>query len=271
MDLFSCLSPLSFCSLSSGSDGNCYFIANGSQGLLVDAGISARSIKKMLFEIGYQMSQVMAVFVTHDHIDHISGLQMLVNKYSIPLYADADCLEGIFENHVTEGINRDLCHTLGKVHAIGGIRIEPFAVSHDGRGAHGYYFEYGGCTLTIATDLGFISDENADFLNRSESIVIESNYDRGMLWNGPYTYLLKKRISSQLGHLSNTDAANFIAENYRSTMKNIMLCHLSEKNNTAELALQTVYSVARSKKVKFSAQSSIFTLPRTTRTELIGL
>lgn len=271
MDLFSCLSPLVFCSLSSGSDGNCYFIGTERQGVLVDAGISARSIKKMLGEVGYQMSQVKAVFVTHDHIDHIAGLQTLVNKHCIPLYADADCLEGIYRNYSTKDINKELCHTLEDKHSVDGINVEPFAVSHDGRGAHGYYFEYEGSTLTIATDLGFISDENAGFLNRSDSIVIESNYDNDMLWNGPYTYLLKKRISSQVGHLSNTDAAAFIAKNYRPTMKNIMLCHLSANNNTTESALQTVYATARRNKVKFSAQTSVFALPRTTRTELIGL
>jgi len=271
MDLFSCLSPFVFCSLSSGSDGNSYFVGCDSHGILVDAGISAARIKKMLKEIGYEMRQVKAVFVSHDHIDHIAGLQTLVNRYGIPLFAHPDCLKGIFENKSTRLVNKNLCHEFDEVNDIAGIRVEPFPVSHDGKGCHGFFLEHAGHTLTIATDLGYISDSNADFLKRSDSIVIESNYDNDMLWQGTYPYPLKKRISGEQGHLSNGDAAAFVVANYRSSMKNIMLGHLSANNNKPELALNGVYRTARYKKVRFSANTSFFVLPRNGRTGLVGL
>ena len=264
MDLFSCLSPFVFCSFASGSSGNCYYVGFQDEGLLVDVGISARQVKEHLQKNDIALGNIKAILVTHDHIDHVSGLEGLTNENPIPIYAHSDCLVGLLEGRATKHLDPSLFHEIEPMQPFEllGIAIEPFPVMHDGRGAMGYHFDYEGRTLTIATDVGMLDRVVKEEIRKADNIVIEANYDNEMLENGSYPYILKQRIAGPFGHLSNLESARFVAEIYRPGLKNIMLCHLSENNNTPELAMQCLYKCFRTKHVGLDANTSVFALPR---------
>ena len=264
MDLFSCLSPFVFCSFASGSSGNCYYVGRQDEGLLVDVGISASQIVKLLIQNDLNISNIKAILITHDHIDHVLGLESLTKTCPIPIYAHSDCLKGLQEGKATKHVDPMLFKEIEpmETYEIHGIRIQPFPVMHDGRGAMGYHFDYEGHTLTIATDVGMLDKVVKEQLQKADNIVIEANYDHEMLEKGSYPFILKQRIAGPFGHLSNAESARFIAETYRPQMKNIMLCHLSENNNTPELAMQSLHNQLRMKHVHPSPTTSIFPLPR---------
>ena len=273
MDLFSCLSPFVFCSFASGSSGNCYFVGRQDEGFLVDVGLSAKKIVECLRDNDLSPSCIKAILVTHDHIDHVLGLEHLTKSCPIPIYAHSDCLQGLREGKATKGIDPTLFREIEPMQPIeiANIQIEPFPVMHDGRGTMGYHFDYKGHTLTIATDIGMLDRVVKEQIQRADNIVIEFNYDNEMLEKGAYPYNLKQRISGPFGHLSNLESARFLAEIYHPKIKNIMLCHLSENNNTPELALQCLYQQFSKKHVRPDASTSIFPLPRHKSTGFIYL
>lgn len=273
MDLFSCLSPFVFCSFASGSSGNCYYVGRQDEGVLVDVGISAKQVKEHLLKNDIALKSIKAILLTHDHIDHVLGLVHLTKDCPIPIYAHSDCLQGLVDGKATKHVDTSLFHEVEPMQPfeISGIQIESFPVMHDGRGAMGYYFNYEGHTLTIATDVGMLDKVVKEQLRRSENIVIESNYDPEMLEKGAYPFILKQRISSVFGHLSNLESARFVAEIYRPQMKNIMLCHLSENNNTPELALQCLYHQLSQRHVRLDLNTSVFPLPRHKCTGMVYL
>ena len=264
MDLFSCLSPFVFCSFASGSSGNCYYVGKQDEGILVDVGITAQQILKSLAQNDLSMANVKAVLITHDHIDHVKGLEVLMKNHPVPIYAHADCLQGLAEGSATKKVDSALFHEVETSQPFGlcGITIEAFPVMHDGRGALGYHFDYEGHTLTIATDIGMLDKVVKEQIRKADNIVIESNYDVEMLENGSYPYILKQRISGPFGHLSNMESSRFIAEIYHPGIKSIMLCHLSENNNTPECAMGRLYEQFRMKHVHPDVNTTIFPLPR---------
>lgn len=273
MDLFSCLSPFVFCSFASGSSGNCYYVGRQDEGLLVDVGISAKQLKEKLLQQDLSRQNIKAILVTHDHIDHVLGLEGFTKDCPIPIYAHSDCLQGFTEGKATKNLDPALFHEIEPMQPFEllGITIEAFPVMHDGRGAMGYHFDYEGHTLTIATDIGMLDRVVKEQIRRAENIVIESNYDVEMLEKGSYPYILKKRIASPVGHLSNIESARFLAEIYHPHIRNIMLCHLSENNNEPERAMQCLYEQFRKKHVHPDTNTSIFPLPRHKSTGFVYL
>lgn len=231
-----------FFSLGSGSSGNCYYLGNSKYGILIDAGIGPRIIKKRLAEHGVDMSTIWAVIITHDHYDHIRSVGHLGEKQNIPVYA-------------TEAVHRAISRTpLVKQKLNGSVRmikkwipfkiedlkITAFPVPHDSMENVGYFIEFGNQRLVLATDIGTITDELRGYMLKANHLVIESNYDEDMLHNGSYPIHLKDRITNGTGHLSNRETAQFLAKNYSSKLKNIWLCHLSGDNNHPQLAYDTV-------------------------------
>ncbi len=273
MDLFSCLSPFVFCSFASGSSGNCYYVGKQDEGLLVDAGVNAKQIVTGLVKNDLSMKNIKAILITHDHIDHVKGLEVLTKNTPVPIYAHSDCLQGLAEGNATKKVDSGLFHEIEPMQPfeICGITIEAFPVMHDGRGAVGYHFNYEGHTLTIATDIGMLDKVVKEQIRRADNIVIETNYDVEMLEKGSYPYILKQRIAGPFGHLSNEESARFVAEVYHSGMKNIMLCHLSENNNTPERAMQCLYQQFHKKHVRPDVNTSIFPLPRHKSTGFVYL
>ena len=273
MDLFSCLSPFVFCSFASGSSGNCYFVGRQDEGVLVDVGISAQQIVNDLLTNEIPLDRIRAILITHDHIDHVKGLEVLTKSHPIPIYAHSDCLMGIEEGKATKNVDSRLFHEIEPFQPfeICGISIEAFPVMHDGRGAVGYHFNYEGRTLTIATDIGMLDKVVKEQIRRAENIVIEANYDVEMLEKGSYPYILKQRIAGPFGHLSNAESARYVAEIYHPGIKNIMLCHLSENNNTPECAMSCLYEQFRRQHVHLDVNTSIFPLPRHKSTGFVYL
>jgi phosphoribosyl 1,2-cyclic phosphodiesterase len=255
---------LRFQSFASGSSGNCYFIGNASQGILIDAGIGVRTIRRNLRAMGLDFRNLWGIFVTHDHADHIRAVGSLGEIHHVPVYAT---------HKIHEGINRSYCvsEKLGSSRRyleqfesieIAGFKISSFPVSHDASDCVGYTIEYKGKRFTFATDLGYVSETAAFELKRANYMVFEANYDSRMLANGSYPAHLKSRILSNTGHLSNEQAGEFLAANYESHLDYVFLCHLSKENNHPDLAYSTVKAYLENKNVRVGEDVKLITLDR---------
>lgn len=230
-----------FCPLFSGSSGNSYYIGSARRGILIDAGRSARQITEMLKNCGIDLSAICALFVTHEHSDHVAGLRVLASKNHFPVYASygtlrelekMGCLSGNFSANVIE-TNGVEC---------AGMRIRPFPISHDSAECVGYRIETeDGRIAALSTDLGCLSNEVHCSLSGADLVVMESNHDVGMLENGPYPYPLKRRILSDKGHLSNNACAEELDRLAHERASHFILAHLSRENNTPDLAYQTTF------------------------------
>lgn len=241
LSLFS-QSRFRFFSLGSGSSGNCYYLGTKEYGILIDAGIGIRSIKKALREYGVSFESIAGVLVTHDHADHIKTVGCLGNKHNIPVYTTEAIHAGILRSRY---VQIDVLHNKqiiekNRPFSIKGLDITAFEVPHDSVENVGYQIQFEGQIFVLVTDIGRFTDTIRHYANRANHLVVEANYDETMLRNGSYPYYLKERISSGMGHISNHLTAGFIAEVYHKDLKNIWLCHLSQENNKPELAYNTV-------------------------------
>ena len=225
--------------LASSSKGNSVYIRCGDNELLIDAGISCKRICDALASLDSDISHIKAIFVTHEHSDHVSGLETIAKKYKIPIHitelSARAYLRGEKTAHVAESA---IIHPLLFTEQVGALTVRSFVTSHDSAASVGYIVTDGTPehTLALATDVGCITDEVSDALMGCENVILESNHDENMLLCGPYTYELKRRILSPCGHLSNEAAAVFISRLAESGTKRILLAHLSEENNLPELA-----------------------------------
>jgi phosphoribosyl 1,2-cyclic phosphodiesterase len=262
---------LSFCSLSSGSSGNCYYIGNEFHGILIDAGISATSIRRFLKEINISMQTIMGVLITHNHIDHIKGLEVLTRKNSLPAFTTRNIWKSILSPHVK--ITRDCIReiTIQKKFHLAGFDIVAFPVCHDAPETIGFQISSGRKKITVVTDLGHICTNSAPYIKEANLLIIESNYDEKMLANGNYPHFLKKRIRSDHGHLGNHQASDFLAEIYNNDLSHIFLAHLSKNNNTPEIALQTLQKTLWAKGINLNDKQRIMVLNRNEPSEMITL
>jgi len=236
---------IKFISISSGSCGNCYFISledDGLQlgGILIDAGVSLRRLKKELSLQGYSLDSVSAILVTHDHLDHIRHLGSLCKHLGRPVYT-TPTLHHALQHHTFTEEWIDCCQKdlkEGEWNSIigGRVSVKYFIVPHDATQTVGYALMIDGYSFVIMTDIGEMTDEALSYASSAQTVVIESNYDMQMLLSGPYTYQLKMRISKGSGHLCNDRCAEAIAGFIHDGLENIFLCHLSQNNNTPELA-----------------------------------
>ncbi|MDR1406695.1 MAG: MBL fold metallo-hydrolase [Tannerella sp.] len=264
---------LSFLSLASGSSGNCYYLGTPEYGILIDAGIGIRQIKKTLKDKGIDFEKIVAVLVTHDHADHIRCVGCLGEKHGIPIYATERVHDGIDRSrYVDEMLQRSRrIVEKQKPFMIGDLRIEAFEVPHDSCDNVGYEVEYAGRRFTIATDVGFVSETVAGYLVRSHYLVLEANYDEEMLRHGSYPDFLKERVAGMYGHLSNRDAAEFLAANYSAAWRAVWLCHLSRENNHPELACKTVDIRLAQEGIRIGKDIELSVLKRTTPSDIFVL
>ena len=225
--------------LASGSKGNATLVSTVEQHFLIDIGISCRELTRRLRQCHLEPQQLTAVFITHEHSDHIKGLATFLKKYSVPVYTSAPTWKAIYLR--SGALNRENCFTFPGVLELGQAKITSFALSHDAVDPHGYTIEQlsTGSRFTYLTDTGFITDTVREAAEGCEVLVLESNHDIDMLKKGSYPYELKQRILSTQGHLSNT-AAGYLLSQLQQLPEDVFLAHLSEQNNTPALALQTV-------------------------------
>ena len=261
------MEPLQFFSIGSGSSGNCYYLGTSSYGVLIDAGISIRTIKRELRDHGVQLSNIWGLFVTHDHTDHIKSVGVLGEVLHVPVYTTPEMFRGMNNNfRMTQKLTPSSVRFFkkGEHFTLRDFTIQAFPVSHDATDCVGYSFTYNDHRFVIATDLGFIGKEAAEHICRANYLVIEANYDEYMLKNGPYPYPLKERVRSHLGHLSNDHTAQFLASNPNPDLQYVFLCHLSKENNTPEKAYQTVHTALEAKGITIP---HLIPLPRTVATQ----
>ena len=264
------MDKLRFQSFGSGSSGNCYFIGNASSGILIDAGVGVRTIRKNLRNIGLDFENLWGVFVTHDHADHIKAVGPIGEKHLVPIYSTRQVHEGIQKSYcVTEKLysSRKFIEKHETIE-VGEFRITSFPVSHDSTDSVGYTVEYKEKRFTFATDLGFVSEEVAFHLAQADFMVLEANYDEEMLINGHYPAHLKNRIIAQTGHLGNDQAGKFLAENYNERLQHIFLCHLSKENNSPEMAFNTIEKHLKSKEIIVGTHAHVKVLERLTPSDL---
>ena len=227
-----------FMSLSSGSCGNCYYLGTENGGVVIDAGVSLRRLKKTLQENGLDADSFSAVLVTHDHLDHIRHLGSFCKRLSKPVYT-TDTIHRALARHTFTAPTIGPCRkvlTENEWNEVAGMKIRYFVVPHDATQTVGYAIEVEGHKFVIMTDVGRMTDEAVEFAREADTLVIESNYDIDMLMGGPYTHELKMRIVQGCGHLSNDECASALKRIWHKGLRNIFLCHLSENNNTHELA-----------------------------------
>lgn len=223
--------------LASGSKGNCTYIRGERGALLIDAGLSARETLRRLEAAGGDKSLVEAILVTHEHIDHIRGVDVLARRLGVPVYATGGTLEAFAAKCGKNPVDTRRCR-YGEAFSVGDFLVEPFAASHDAREPCGFCVAEGDLRVGCCTDTGTITTAMFDRLASCDAVLLESNHCPDMLENGPYPAYLKSRIRSKRGHLSNPDAARCLQQ-LAGRIHMAMLAHVSEINNTPEKVLHT--------------------------------
>lgn len=228
--------------LASGSKGNAALVVHNEQYFLVDMGLSCRELVKRLSEINVKAEQLTALFITHEHIDHVKGLATFSKKYKVPIYSSERTWRAILARN--SEILRSSCHIIATNIQYNNVRITSFEIPHDAADPHGYIFEdvENGSKCCYLTDTGFVTETVRQAVEGAELLVLEANHDVEMLKNGRYPAVLKQRILSTRGHLSN-DSAGWLLANMKKKPRRVFLAHLSEENNRPQLALETVLKV----------------------------
>lgn len=265
---------LKFISFGSSSSGNCYYIATEKTRILVDAGVGMRMLRHSLKEKRLLLTDIDAIFITHDHADHIKAVGNLAHDYKLPVYATEEVHRGINRNYcVTTKLTPEYVRVIQKMQTtqIRDMRITPFAVPHDSSDCVGYRIETDGEVFLVITDVGHVTEGIEAEVSAANYIVLESNHDVSMLMDGPYPAYLKGRIRSGRGHLSNADSARLIAEHASPALKHVWLCHLSEENNHPELARKTYETVLRDYGLVVGTDFQLDVLKRKQASELFVL
>lgn len=231
-----------FCSLYSGSSGNSLFVSTDQTKILIDAGLPGKSIETALQRIGESPANLDGIFITHEHSDHIKGVGVLSRKYNIPVFA-----RELTWKAMKDSIGNVKDHNIQIIDDTGlnlkDMDILNFRIPHDAADPGGYAIIHNNKKVCIATDLGYFSEEVHHTIKDADVILLECNHDIEMLKFGPYPYALKRRILSNIGHLSNEDCGKAIVDIIGDKYKRIILGHLSQTNNYPALAYQTVLNI----------------------------
>lgn len=228
--------------IASGSSGNCIYVGSDNTHILIDAGISRKKIAEGLKTADISLSDISAIFVTHEHSDHIKGLGVISRKDEIPIYSTKGTIDGILNASSLGAISPDIFHSIAPETdvVINDLKIHSFKISHDANEPVAYTVSCNEKKIGIATDLGFYDEYTIDNLKNSDALLIEANHDVNLLQVGSYPYYLKQRILSNKGHLSNEASGRLIDKLLSDKIKNIFLGHLSLENNYDRLAFETV-------------------------------
>jgi Metal-dependent hydrolases of the beta-lactamase superfamily I len=252
--------------LASSSSGNSSLVSHGGTHVLIDAGISCKRIKLALQTRGLELRDLSAVLVTHSHGDHVGGLQTLSKHSNVNIFATEQTLCSI-SPVIAAGTQLDTVAPGGEFTS-GALSFRVFATSHDAPGSVGFVVEADGRRLIFATDLGIVTQEILDMASGAQLALIESNHDLQMLKCGYYPPSLKRRIMSDVGHLSNLAGASFALQLSKSGARRIILAHLSHENNTPELAYQCTYERLNKAGAEVGGDVMLSVAPRDTAGEL---
>jgi phosphoribosyl 1,2-cyclic phosphodiesterase len=246
--------------LASGSRGNCTVISSNQASILVDAGISCRETLKRMRAAGEEPEKLKAIVITHEHQDHVAGLQVLARKVQVPVFVtEATYHRWHRENRDAEGkparLERLEHFQAGRSFTVADITVTAFTIPHDAADPCGFTFRTDGLKMGVVTDLGYMPPNVKEQLKRCDALLVESNHDLEMLRNGPYPWMVKQRVMSRVGHLSNTALAEFFSKDYDGHASHLVLGHLSEHNNHPELARESAYKALDGKMSLFQSAS----------------
>lgn len=229
-------------SIASGSSGNCICVGNDDNHVMIDAGISGKRIEAGMNAMDLKTSDMDGILVTHEHADHISGLGVIARRYGLPIYATKGTMDAVLSNPQVGKIDPSLFHVIcpDTDFIIGTLTVHPIRVSHDAADPVAYVISDGRKKIGVITDLGCYDDYIIDNIRDLNAVLLESNHDVNMLEVGSYPYPLKQRILSDRGHLSNDLAGQLLGTILNDDMEHVMLGHLSQENNYADLAYETV-------------------------------
>lgn len=220
-------------SLNSGSNANCYYVGNNDDAVLIDAGLSCRETERRMKPLGLSMQKVKAVFISHEHTDHINGLASISKKYRLPVYITDATFNNCYIS-IETGLRKTFVHN--STISIGDLHIKAFRKSHDAVDPYSFMISSNGVNVGIITDIGYACKEVIDCFSKCHAAFLESNYCEEMLANGGYPYHLKKRITGKEGHLSNAQALELFQKHRSKYLQLLILAHLSKNNNTPQKA-----------------------------------
>lgn len=244
---------ISLCAIASGSNGNCYYIGNEHEAVLIDAGISARRIMGRMKQQGLTPAKIRAIFISHEHADHASGARVLAKKLRVPVYVTSRTYMAMYPGH------RPMAPRFfepGQEIDAGTIRIHTFLKNHDAAEPCSFRLESHGFHIGVFTDIGSPSENVINHLNCCDALFLETNYDEKMLWEGSYPWPLKKRIASDHGHLSNDQAFELLRNYSGNKLQIVFLSHLSAENNTPDIALGRFNDLADRFRIRLTSRSA---------------
>lgn len=259
-----------FYNLCSSSRGNSSFLGECGHGVLFDAGIGIRNFVKALGFAEVSPQAIQAIFVTHEHSDHIQGLDAISSRFDIPVYGSRGTMENLLQRGLLSG--RQPVYVMDGPVEIGNFLVTPFATPHDSVQSIGFHVDCpNGKSIGICTDLGYPSDTVLQGILGCDFVMLESNYDRKMLLNGPYPPFLKQRVNSRNGHLSNDQCAQTLEQLILSGTTQVALAHLSEENNRPELAKSHSVDYLSKRGILENRDYTIHVLPQMTQGRRIEL
>jgi len=242
---------LYFTSINSGSNGNCYYVGNDNEAVLIDVGLTCKEVEKRMDRLGLSIHKIKAIFISHEHSDHIKGLAVFAKKYHLPVYISTATLKSsrlILNENNTHPLNH-LQHI-----QIGDLKISAFSKFHDAADPYSFTVECNDVRVGIFTDIGSVCDRLITHFKNCHAAFLEANYDTQMLQNGSYPYFLKRRIMSGHGHLSNEQALELFTNHKAPYLSHLLLSHLSKDNNDPELVEKLFKNVAGDTFVKVASR-----------------
>lgn len=237
---------MKFSVLASGSTGNAVYVESGDQAFIVDAGLTGKKMEQLFAKIDRDIKKLSGILVTHEHSDHIKGVGVLARKYNVPVFANEKTWQAMKPSVGNIPLDQRFQFNMETVQAFGTLEIESFGVSHDAADPMFYTFHENGRKLAVITDTGYVSDRMKGIIRGADAFVFESNHDVNMLQMGSYPWSTKRRILSDVGHVSNEDAAIAMSDVVFEKDTHIYLSHLSKDNNMKDLARLSVAQTLQS-------------------------
>ncbi|KAB2330796.1 MBL fold metallo-hydrolase [Cytobacillus depressus] len=262
---------MQFSVLASGSTGNAIFVETEDHSFLVDAGLSGKQMEALFQKIDRDMGNLSGILVTHEHSDHIKGVGVLARKYKLPVYANEKTWSAMDSLIGQVPVEQKFTFSMETVKSFGSLEIESFGVSHDAADPMFYVFHQNEKKLVLITDTGYVSDRMKGLISNADAYVFESNHDVQMLRMGRYPWSIKRRILSDVGHVSNEDAAIAMSEVAGDRTKRIYLAHLSQDNNMKELARMSVSQTLESRGIIVGEQFELYDTDPKTPTVLTAI
>lgn len=234
---------MKFSVLASGSTGNAIYVATDRVSVLIDVGITGKQAEAALQTIGVKPEDLTAILVTHEHVDHIKGVGVMARRYGLPIYANAKTWNELDGQIGTIKEEQRKLFAVGEKRELEDLGIESFGISHDAAEPMGFCFYQGNKKLSVATDLGYVSEKIKETIRGADAYIFESNHDVELLRMSQYPWSIKRRILSDVGHLSNESAGEALTECLRGGAERVYLAHLSKENNMIDLARLTVKNI----------------------------